>query len=322
MTNVAGGKLPHQLEVALEHFCWSTYAASTKELSATAGLNFLAREDSPICVAAGGNSRIVERVLEKLLETIPASNFRPRSMAIDVRVEGDGVRVLYADIEGNLHHIKAKAVVMSCPKFVVKHIVHDLEPERVKAIESLRYRAYMTANVLVKDKLPETIYDVFLTGNGHDDHQRDYSNIKKAQAEQNATDFVIANFAAHGHDFGVMTFYRAFPFDGARQELIQPTSYETYKKKFEQQITDQILPLMKVKPSQVVDLRLTRWGHALPLSWKGVFKDGVPATLRKPFKNRVFFVEQDNWVYPATETGVTEAATWAPEIKKVLKGQA
>jgi len=40
--------------------------------------------------------------------------------------------------------------------------------------------------------------------------------------------------------------------------------------------------------------------------------------LRKPFQNRVFFVEQDNWTMPCFECTFFEATTWTDEIRRVL----
>lgn len=314
LSRQAGGTLPAELETALEHYCWSTYAASSKEISAAAALNFLAQESKPICVAAGGNSRMGERILERLLETVPSSHLRTRSTVLEVRAEEKSVKVVYMDGQGELKQIRSRAAVLCCPKFVVKRILADISKDRLEAIQQLRYRAYMVANVLVNKKANETVYDVFLTGKG----KTDLRHTRDAQNKQNATDFVIANFAARGHDFSVLTLYRAFPFDGARSELIQPDAYEKYRHRFEAQISNQILPLLGLHSKQVVDIRLTRWGHALPVASTGFFQGNTVDQLRKPHRERVFFVEQDNWAYPATQTGGIEAHFWRDSIRKVL----
>ncbi len=131
-------------------------------------------------------------------------------------------------------------------------------------------------------------------------------------------DFVLANFAQKREGVSVLTFYRAFPYDAARGNLYKPSSYGTYRARFETQIEKEILPLLGLDPKQVVDLRMTRWGHALPVSAKGLYSDDTVDNLRRPFKGRVFFVEQDNWAYPAFYTGATEAAHFAPAIRKLL----
>lgn len=316
LTKVAGGKLPHALEAAFEYYCWSTYAGSMKELSSAAALNFLAQESRPIYVPAGGNARIAERVLERVVKEVPAQNLRPKCVVVKIKVENNAVHVWYEDFEGKLRQIRAKAAVVSCPKFIAAKVLEEIEPERQKAISRLKYRSYMTANLLVNKRVKGNYYDLFMVGKDN----LDFSNIKKAQEERNATDFVLANFASPSNKHSVLTFYRAFPCDGMRAELIMPESYDKYKKAFEKQIAEEILPLVDAKQEDIIDLRLTRWGHALPLSEKGIYSDGTIDKLRKPFKNKVFFVEQDSWAYPSTQTGATEVALIKKDIENALLG--
>ncbi|MBI3043130.1 MAG: hypothetical protein HYY78_09935 [Betaproteobacteria bacterium] len=56
----------------------------------------------------------------------------------------------------------------------------------------------------------------------------------------------------------------------------------------------------------------------MPVAAAGLIADGVPERLREPFRQRVFFVEQDNWALPAFETAVTEALVFAPQVEKAL----
>jgi len=103
-----------------------------------------------------------------------------------------------------------------------------------------------------------------------------------------------------------------------RPELNTPTAYDTYRKKFEVQIERDILPMLNLKQKDCVDLRMSLFGHALPLSEKGLYQGDVVEKLRAPFKDRVFFVEQDNWAYPSLQTGATDAATMKDAIEKML----
>jgi protoporphyrinogen oxidase len=314
LCKIAGGPLPAHLDTALEHYCWSTYAGSSREVSAPGALNFLAQEIKPIWCGAGGNSKIVERLISVLMKDVPAANLRTSCLVVDVKVEGSKVLVTYEDGDKKLRQIRAKAAIMSCPKFVAARILRDIEPTRVETIRKLKYRSYMTANLLIDKKMERGIYDIFMIGNGNGD----FSDIRKAQDKMNATDFVMANFAQVDAKYNVLTFYRAFPCDNMRAELNQPTAYDSYRKRFEQQIDRDILPLLKLKQKDCVDLRLNLFGHALPLSEKGLYRDDTVTKLRAPFKNRIFFVEQDNWSYPSLQTGATDAALMKADIEKML----
>jgi hypothetical protein len=63
--------------------------------------------------------------------------------------------------------------------------------------------------------------------------------------------------------------------------------------------------------------RLTRWGHSLPLARKGLIADGTVAKLIAPIQNKIFFVNQDNWVNPAFECAFSESLTAAQLIESL-----
>jgi hypothetical protein len=166
------------------------------------------------------------------------------------------------------------------------------------------------ANVLVNKKMPRGPYDVFCIGDG----KVDMTNRKAHHGKVNATDFVMANFAAIDAEVNVLTLYNPIPYDGARSELIEPGAYERHRKRFEKQIKTSVLPLLGLKWSDVMDVRLTLWGHALPLAAHGLYQGGIVDELRKPFRERVFFIEQDNWAYPSLQTGATESFAFKDQI--------
>ena len=311
---VGGGVLPDHMDKALEHYCWSTYAASSREISAAAALNFLAQESGTVCVGAGGNGKIVERLLTVLRRDVPDSHLRASSLVLKVKSEKDGCEVLYEDSKGALRKVRAKLVVLACPKFVVARVLDEIEPERLKAIRKLRYRSYMTAAVLVRKKMESQYYDIFMTGEG----KTRYKNIAQEQEHAGVSDILFANFAYPQAQGNVITLFRPFPFEGARPLLNQEHVFQENKQKMERLVEQRVLPLLNLKPSDVADIRLTLWGHALPLAAQGIFSDSTVEQLRKPFKERVFFVEQDNWVYPSLQTGVTEAALLRSEMVRVL----
>lgn len=262
----------------------------------------------------GGNAFAAEMLLKKLSKSIPQKNLRPQSLVFDVRATDDGAEIAYIDAAGKVSVIAAKAVVMSCPKFIGAKIINDFEPERIEAIRKLKYRSYLVANVLLNGKIKKNFYDLYLLGNG----SFNPSDIRTASKTQNATDVVLANFASPNNSSTVLTLYRAFPYDGARAEIFVPETLEMHKKTFETQVINSILPFLGFNASDIKDIRLARWGHPLPVAAKGLIAEKVVDQLYAPFKEKVFFVEQDNWALPAFETAVTEAINWVPKIEKAL----
>lgn len=264
----------------------------------------------------GGNGAIAEAVLAKLLLEIPHTNLRPSSLVLDVRVEGDHVLVSYVDEKDKVYTIQAKSVVMACPKFVAQRLVDNFEPERVKAMEKLRYRSYLVANILINKSVPDSFYDLFFFGT----KKEDLRDIRTAAQNQGISDFTYANYTTPSTPHTVLTLFRGFPYDGARAEIYTPNAYATFRAEFEKQINDTILPMLNLEKKDVVDVRLSRWGHPLPVSDVGHMAEGRVDWFRKPYKNRVFFVEQDNWALPSFETAFSEATTFAPLVDGVIKG--
>ncbi len=81
------------------------------------------------------------------------------------------------------------------------------------------------------------------------------------------------------------------------------------------QIKNEIYPFYQLSDQDIVDLRLTRWGHPLPLAAVGLLNRGIVDTLRAPIDDRIYFIEQDNWALPAIETVVAEAVYWSSMIR-------
>ncbi|MFZ5464751.1 MAG: FAD-dependent oxidoreductase [Pseudomonadota bacterium] len=312
--SVAGGPLHPHLVTAFEHYCWSSFGASFSEVSAAAGLNFFAAEFGDILVTPGGNAAIAERLYARLDAALPPGHLQAGALVVDVRVAGDGVEVSYEDAAGALHRLRTRAAVLACPKFVAARLVDDLEPERLEAIRRLSYRAYLVANVLLTRKLPDSLYDLYLLGGGATDDK----DIKAAAERQKATDVVFGTYAHPDARSSILTLYRPLPYDGARPALLADDAYDRYRAEFEAQLQETVLPLLDVRPEDVADLRLARWGHPLPVAATGLIADGTVDRLRRPLRDRVFFVQQDNWALPAIETATAEALHWAPRIARLL----
>jgi phytoene dehydrogenase-like protein len=319
LESVVGGKLHPHIETTIEHFCWSSYGASMTEISAAAGLNFYAAEfgGQNMMITPGGNAAIAELALKKVAAHVPRSNLRSGCIVFDVSVDDDGANITYENAEGQLKTIRAKSVIMACPKFVVSKILNNMETKRVKAIAQLRYNSYLVANVLLKSGVKDDFYDLFLIGNG----ETNGKDIEGSAQKQKVTDVVHGTYAKPRQDLAVMTLYRALPYTGGRSFLFADGTYDKIKGEFEEQINREILTLVGKKSEDIVDLRLARWGHPLPVAEAGLINKGIIDTIRKPFGKRVFFIEQDNWMLPALETSCGEALAFAPIVDQFLRSK-
>jgi len=311
-----GGKLHPHIETKLSFYFWSTFSCTFEETSAAAGLNAYSSEFGKVYATPGGNAALAERLTRKIVEKVPVGNLRSSCMVFDVNVVKDGVVVAYEDHKGKVRSIHAKSVILACPKFVVARVLRHIEPERTAAINKLRYNAYLIGNVMLNDTLKEDYYDISYLGDG----VIDTFNIRRSAERQGITDSVVATYARPDKERLVLTCYRGLPYNGSRDQVFDAGAFAKYHKEFEAQIRGSILPQLGLDPKKVVDIRIARWGHPMPVPAIGMIADGVCDAVRKPFKDRVFFVEQDNWAYAAVETAALEAMEFAPRVQKAIKG--
>jgi len=73
---------------------------------------------------------------------------------------------------------------------------------------------------------------------------------------------------------------------------------------------------MGIDPSTITEIRLSRWGHAIPAAQKGLIADGTLERASKPF-GRIFFGQQDNWASPCFESSVQCAQAAADQARKL-----
>ena len=311
LEGINGSPLPLQLATLIEHYCFSSFGGSAGEISAAAGINFFAGELRDLAVFPGGNAYVAEALLKRLYRELPAHHLLPDSLVFDVRNANGGVTISYLDANRQPQSILSEKVVMACPKFVASKLIDDLSAAKLAAIAELEYRAYLVANLLVNRPVAEAAYDIFWLGPGRADlaHVADYAKSR------GLTDIVNANFAAPHRRQAVLSFYQAFPYHGGRNELFSPDAYELMKTKISSQISREVYPFYDLHDADIADLRLSRWGHPLPLAAVGLLDRGVVDSLRAPIDGRIYFVEQDNWALPAIETVAAEADYWSSLIK-------
>jgi hypothetical protein len=313
---ITGGRLHPHVATLLEHYCWSTLGAGMMSLSAAIALNAIVLEFGDCWVAPGGNARIAEHIFEKVADVVPERQLRTRSLVIDVCVQADGfTHVVYEDAEGNLKRIKARSCVMACPKFVVGKILTGIEADRKTAISELRYNPYLVANILLKKSVSADFYDLYLLKAGH----VELTNPSATSDSDRTTDLVLATYAHPRDDITILTLYRALPKSAGRAELYAPESFSRFTEEFKEEINLEILPALGLASGDVHEIRIARWGHALPIGAPGLIRKNIVDTASRPHKRQVFFVEQDNWMLAAFETCAAEALYWAPHVRASLK---
>lgn len=315
VTEWLGGSVPEALRAALQNYCYSSLGCGWQEVSAAGAINFLAGEEFGVLALPGGNGAMTRAFWDSLRRAVPADRLRPSSFVFRVESTKEGVLVAYVDSRKQVRTLLARSAVLACPKYVVKHLLPTLEPDRAKAIDALRWRAYMVVNVLVRRGLAEDFYDLYLL--------RDGGVVESGAAPTRATDVILGNWARGPGGVAnqsVLTLYWPFPYDAGRAELIFRAggAFEALRPQVEKQVRE-VLELLQLTPQDVEQVRMTRWGHAIPVSSVGFLGAGYADVLRRPIDGRIFFVNQDNWALPAVETCLAEAIAFAPQVRAAAK---
>jgi hypothetical protein len=227
------------------------------------------------------------------------------------------VEVTYLDASDTCRRILACRVVMANPKLTAKHVIDDLELidlEKREAMERLEYRAYVVANVLIDAPMDDDFYDIFLLG---PDGRMPMSE-EQAEAESAVTDVLNGHYqGGPGTRPSVLTLYWPLPFEFGRWTLLHPAGWQDYAEALVPQI-DATLAMLGVDRADVHQVRMTRWGHAMPINRPGLMADGTIDALRRPIEGRIFFVNQDNWALPAVENCLLDAEIFVPQIVEGL----
>lgn len=316
-----GGPAPDLLMSAIQGYCYSSFGAGWEEVSAASGWNFIAAEEFGRWVLPGGNAGLAQAMMERLsvLEAgtppgCPPRYLRAGCRVVEVRVDRERVVVVYRDSAGTFRSLEARAVVMACPKFVCRYLMPQLheDPHRLEDLHRLRTMAYLVANVLLEAPIGLDFYDLFMLREGG------FPQGHRVEEFARAIDVVRGDFARRGpRTTGVLTFYWPLPFPSGRMELLAPEDFERVALRLRPEL-DLALSLLGLDRRAVRQIRLARWGHAMPIADVGLIAEGVCERIREPWRERVFFVCQDNWALPAVETCLLEAEAMRPRIERVL----
>lgn len=315
-----GMPLPALLEQAIQAYCYSSFGAGWQDLSAAAGWNFLAAEEFGRWVLPGGNSYLVDQMWRRLAladggtpTNCAGQYLRGGCRVVDVRLmEGRRVQVTYKDPAGRYRSLSARRVVMCCAKMIAKYIIHDIErldAAKHESMHNIPYAAYAVANVLLSQPIARDFYDMFLLG-----HDTFPMTPGAFQARSEVVDVLSGHYArSEPSPRSVLTLYWPLPWASSRFTLLDDNAWQSYAESIAPQVR-RILALLEVRHTSVRQIRLTRWGHAMPVSAPNFLADGHGQRLRRPINNQIWFVNQDNWALPAVENCLLDAQWTAEQI--------
>lgn len=300
---------PHLLEY-LQLYGWSSFCGSTEELSAFQYLGFISAETGALLAYPGGNSYVAHKMAQQIRKDAGENSLRSGCMVLRVQTEQDSVTVVYEDGMGVIKKARARHVVMACPKFVARRLLPEMNREQAEIIHMLPYRAYLVGNLFTKKSFQTPSYELYcLKGNVPP------APTPMRRGDRNFSDICFGTWAQQDQtEHSVLTLYHGIPYDGARQFLFYPGSHDKYRDKYLAEV-EPILKSQGLSMNDVHGLRLTRWGHAVPLARKGMIVEGTAKAASTPVSKLIHFANQDNWMTPCFEAS-HQAALEAAELIK------
>lgn len=306
-----GGTVPPLLANALQAYCYSSFGVGWDELSAAAGWNFIAAEEFGRIVMPGGNAGLAMLLWQELRKRGNTHSGRPRMRGgctvTDIQLVDQGVALAWRDATGATRTLGAKHVVYAGSKHIFHHMMpsaQGADPQKFEALHQVHSVPYVVANVLLNKNVPEKFYDLFAI------HDKSFPMTGDAFAKDSRiTDAVDGTFAiASAHpNSDVLTLYWPLPWHTSRFTLVLGNSLMDYATRAAPQIS-QLLPVVGLSDADVAEIRLTRWGHAMPFAMPGQYQGDLCDLLRRPLGgDRIWFANQDTWLLPAVETCLSEA---------------
>ncbi len=300
---------PHLREY-FQLYGWSSFCGSTDELSAYQFLGFISSEMGSLIAFPGGNSYVAQKMAVKIRREKGQNSIRSGCIVLRVETVGDSVTVLFEDLMGELRKIRAKHVIMACPKFVAKRLLPELSADQAGAIGKLMYRAYLVGNIYTKKPIQSPSYELYCLKGVVPD-----SPTSARRGDRNFTDICFGTWAqSENVQHSALTVYQGIAWDGARQFLFNPASHDKYKDRY----LNDILPVLSsfnLTKDDIHGIRMTRWGHALPIARAGLIAEGVVQKASESIANRIHFANQDNWANPCFETSLAGAIQAAEQVK-------
>ncbi len=313
LTKTFGKVHPHVLEY-FQLYCWSSFNGSIEELSALQVLNFVASEVDGVLSLPGGNAAITQRMFEKLEETTTGNALRAQAFVLRVDKRSNGsVWVTYEDGLGVIKTVEAEACIVASPKFVAKLIVPNLPADQVKLMDDLNFRGYIVANAIFNNPIKSSGFDVYCF-----EGQKPPAPMAMKQSNRAFSDVCFGTWAQDDQTSnGVLTVYKALPFDGARQFLFNPGAHDKHKRLIIEELKN-FAKTVGVEWSDLKGMRMTRWGHSLPVASKGLIESNYLENMSRSFGDKIFFANQDNWANPAFECSFAAATEAAQSVRKIV----
>lgn len=272
---------PAEVISLLDAYSRSFWGVPSSQVSAYAGINFLASELGRSYTFQGGNGFITE-VLNKKTEVKKLTNAFVDRVRQDEKSQG---KVTVSFLHDNTRYtIEGKACVLALPKYLLPRIVEDLPRGYSTLFSTLRYGAYMVGELLSHEVIYGKEYGILFMDTWMSDLA--VADWMPAQKEKTTAP-------------AVLTFYIPMGEGEGRRSLLGGDK-EAFKKKLLGDL-ERYFPGSLKKTERIF---FYRYGHPMPVPFPGLMEKVIPK-IQKPW-GRIAFAHCDTQGLAAIE-----AAAWS-----------
>ncbi|MBY0415240.1 MAG: FAD-dependent oxidoreductase, partial [Bdellovibrionales bacterium] len=217
------------------------------------------------------------------------------------------------DCLGVIKTIEADACVVASPKYVAKLIVPAIPPEQIKLMDAISYRGYVVGNAIFNKPVISPGFDIYCF-----EGSRPEMPSAMQPSKRPFSDVCFGSWAQDDKtEHGILTVYRAIPTDGGRQFLFSPLAHSKHLKVIDDELKE-FTKEMGIDYGSLKGIRMTRWGHSIPVARKGLIQSGHLEKMNRSVGGKIFFANQDNWANPAFECSFAAAKEAALLVKEIL----
>jgi len=275
-------------------------------------LDFLSGDIAKVVTFPGGLAAVSQGIYERLLDELPENYLRASCLAIDIRSVDGKVQVCYKDSNDQLHTVMAKTCIFAGPKFIARRICQDVPQLQRESWNQINYRAYLVANVILDSPVASPGFDLFCL-QGKMPQEPTFLH----PGDRAFSDLCFGSWAQEPQGTSqnaVLTVYKGLPYDGSNQHLFIPSAHDHYKRIIVSAL-EPILQSLGKSRNNIVAVRLTRFGHPIPVARKDLIGKGIVQTASQPIGGSLYFVNQDNWASASFETVIAVAQNMTTAIR-------
>lgn len=274
-----------------DHYARDVFGAGAKDYSAALGFFYMGMELGDSYNWEGGLGEIADGLHRRI-----AGLVKTGAMVTEVIPGKDSVRVIYEQ-NGRRRSIAAEAVIMAVPSAIGRRLIKNLSKRKSDAMGRVRYSAYAVMPILFKKPVYTDSFVLWTPGKVMVDFTFP------------AGDRLLGPTPRHEGQLGEA--YLALGSEAGRAWLLSASDAEIKEKVFSDM--DSILPGAS---QEVVDWRVIRWGHAMPIMGPGYLKDLQPVLRER--EGRLFFAGADTQG-PAVEGAMYSGLLAADEARAFLE---